>query len=48
MEPVAGGPAKVRVVAEGGPYDGSVFELSLEEDGEASMLGRSTGKKVRL
>lgn len=42
-----GGPAQIKVSTEGGPYDGCVFKLSLEEEGEARMLGRSTGKKVR-
>lgn len=39
--------AKVRLTAEGGPYDGKVFELLLEEGGDARMIGRSSGKKVR-
>lgn len=40
--------AKVSLSAEGGPYNGSVFEVMVEEDGEPRMLGRSTGKKVSL
>ena len=43
-----GGPAQIKVSTEGGPYNGCVFKLSLEEEGEARMLGRSTGKKVRM
>ena len=43
----ARGPAKLSLSAKGGPYDGSVFEVTIEEDGEPRMLGRSTGKKVR-
>lgn len=40
--------AKLSLSAEGGPYNGSVFEVMLEGDGEPRMLGRSTGKKVGL
>ena len=43
---VVGGPATVDLSTEGGPYNGCVFTLSLEEKGEARMIGRSTGKKV--
>lgn len=39
--------AKVRLTAEGGPYDGKVFELLLEEGGDARMIGRSSGKKFK-
>lgn len=40
--------AKVSLSVEGGPYNGSVFEVMLEEDGEPRMLGRSTGKKASV
>ena len=46
-EAETGGTAKVAISIEGGPYDGSVFEISVEEDGDARLIGRSTGKKVR-
>lgn len=45
-EILAAAAAKIKLTAEGGPYNGSVFELYLENDGEPCMLGRSTGKKV--
>lgn len=40
--------ARVKVVAARGPYDGAIFELLLEGDGEPRMLGRSSGKKVHI
>lgn len=46
-EEEAGGTAKVALSISGGPYDGSVFEITVEEDGDARLVGRSTGKKVR-
>ena len=46
-EAKTGGTAKVALSIEGGPYDGSVFEITVEEDGDARLIGRSTGKKVR-
>eukprot|EP00903_Cladosiphon_okamuranus_P013537 g12609.t1 len=42
-----GGTAKVVLSIEGGPYDGSVFAISVEEDGDARLVGRSTGKKFK-
>lgn len=41
-----GGTAKVSLSIKGGPYDGSVFEIFVEEDGDARLVGRSTGKKA--
>lgn len=43
-----GGPATLKLTAAGGPYDGAVFELFLEEDGDARLIGRSSGRKVRI
>ncbi|CAM9832132.1 unnamed protein product [Scytosiphon promiscuus] len=36
----------ISVSIKGGPYDGLVFEISVEEDGDARLVGRSTGKKA--
>ncbi|CAM9455949.1 unnamed protein product [Ectocarpus sp. 8 AP-2014] len=46
-EEEAGGTAKVALSISGGPYDGSVFEITVEEDGDARLVGRSTGKKFK-
>lgn len=47
-EDETGGTANVALSIEGGPYEGSVFEITVEEDGDARLVGRSTGKKVRF
>lgn len=43
---VSRGSATVRLTAEGGPYDGKMFEVLVEEDGDARLIGRSSSKKV--
>lgn len=41
-----GGTARVKLTVAEGPYDGATFEIVLEEDGEARIVGRSCSRKV--